>query len=447
MPTIPNRESRQLTFRHLGKFRTLSADQGAVGIGRSVDNLHMSELPFWSDPGEVWNGLYPAITNRNEASVLMESTPAPMTYGGAAWFRDMCAEARTGTGRWLFHFSPFYMSMLNERPWDKNSRITLEEQKLLDKFGPKGNQPISAPGAPYLTLENLAFRRETMDMDREVRINPDLFFVYYPVDVLTCWQQGGGSAISKALMTRHENAVLVPWPRHQEYMEYAEPKAGALYVMGVDPAGWLGGDQASFQVLEVWADRIEQVATFSSNGVTPDSFADKIVSVARRYNNALVGVESNGVGLATLTLLVTALNRGDIRNLLYEKRGLTEKPGIPATSKNISTALGLLMEALKTELVLHDLETVEQLSTYKNDKLVQESETREILMPGRPAKGRRTKDHWDRVSALLWALYCCQKVPRRLRPEPEPAEKKTGAVSAKDWQRLRKQQNRVKNGR
>lgn len=443
MPTIPNRESRQLTFLHLGKFRTLSADAGAVGIGRAVDNLHMSELPFWDDPGDTWNGIYPAIANRDEASVLMESTPAPMTYGGASWYRDMCSEARRGMGRWLFTFMPFFQSSLNERVWDKNTRVTQEEQRLLDLYGPRGDAPESCPGAQYLTLENLAFRRETMDMDPEVRRDPEKFFVYYPVDTLTCWKQGGGAVLSRALLARHETAVLVPWRKNDTYKEYKSPNPDAIYVLGADPAGWLGGDSAAFQILEVWEDRIEQVAVFSSNEVTPEGFADTIITAAKRYNDALVGVESNGVGLATLTLLVAAQRAGKLKHLLFQDRGIHAKPGIPATAGNISRALGLLIDGLQKTLVLHDMETVEQLSTYRNDKLVQEGETREVLMPGKTAKGRRPKHHWDRCSALLWAMFMVPTVPLRIRktgtkvaPTP-PAPTGTPTLSALTWnQRL-----------
>jgi hypothetical protein len=47
----------------------------------------------------------------------------------------------------------------------------------------------------------------------------------------------------------------------------------------------------------------------------PVSFAKKIYEVGKKYNNALVVVESNGVGVATLALLEDA----GYPNLYYEK--------------------------------------------------------------------------------------------------------------------------------
>lgn len=443
-PTIPNRESRQLTFTHNGKIRTLSAQANMVGIGRAVDNLHLSELPFWPDAAEAWSGIYPAVVNRKEAAVIMESTPAPLHFPSAEWYRDICAEARKGLGRWLFLFVPYFKSNLNERQWDPRWVLTTEELRMLERFGPKGNQPESAPRAPYLTLENLAFRRQALIMDPELRRHPDLFNVFYPSDPLTCWVQAGGAAIPAHALDRHRTSPdLVPWaPRDGAYMEYEPPEPGALYVIGVDPAGWMGGDQASFVIFKCWAEEWVQVASFSSNTIDPSSMAKKIIEAASRYNDAMVVVESNGVGLGTLTPLVEAANRKELKNLYYDRLGV---PGIAATSKSVNTALGLLIDALMDRLVLRDEELVEQMATYKHDKLVEEGEAAKILDPGRVPKRRRAKHHWDRVSATLWAVFGAHRLPVRYKPKHTrldlaPGEVETlASLPADEWVKYQQQ--------
>ena len=413
MPTIPNRESRQLTFLHGGKLRTLSAESNMVGIGRAVDNLHASEIPFWGNAAEVFNGLIPAFINRAESAILMESTPAPMHHPSAEWYRDQCAAARRGQGRWLFCFVPFFQSRLNERRWQKDWHLTQEEAELMEKFGGEQEHGL---GLPYLTLENLAFRREMMDVDQELRRNPDLFKVFYPTDPLTCWQQSGGAAIPAHALTRHQNGVLVPWNKGDTYKAYANPRAGALYVIGAVPAGWMGGDEASFQVLEIWEDRWEQVATFSSNEIDPPTFAALLIDEAAKWNDATIVVESNGVGLGTLAILVQAQNAGNLKNLYYSKRGVKSKPGIAATKQSVARALGLLIDALIDKLVLRDEDLVEQLSTYRHDKATVDSEARQLLSPGKLGRGRRAKHHWDKVSSLLWAVVAAYEEPVKFRP-------------------------------
>jgi hypothetical protein len=430
-PTITNKESRQLSFEHGGKVRTLSAGAGNVGIGRGTGALQISEAPFWENPEDVWFKLSPAFRNRKEALVLMESTPAPMSEPGAEWYRDICASARVGDGRMVFLFAPFFQSRLNERTWDWASVFTMEELRLLDRFGPqREDQPLSAPGSSYLTVENLAFRRAVMAEDVVIRRYPEMFFVFYPTDPVTAWQRSGSGAIPPHALDRFDPRNMQTWsPMDGALMEYVPPKPRAAYVIGVDPAGFGTGDQASFQVLEVWADAWEQVATFSSNELDPAKVAIYIMRVAKRYNDALVIVESNGVGAGVLSLLSLAQSKSGvslpsesgqeqfhIENLYHDKIGDGASPGIAAGKQTNARGLATLIDALMDKLTLHDVETVAQLQSYKRDKEVEPGEAGRLIDPGRGPGKRRAKHHWDRVSALIWACVAATKAPVRLRP-------------------------------
>lgn len=437
MPTRKGvgRESNQLTFESGAKIRTLSAEQGMVGIGRAIDHLHASEVPFWTDAAGTWNALLPAFINRSEASIVFESTPAPLSMPSAQFYRDICEAARKGEGRWEFKFVSYFQSSLNERIWKDGWVLTQDEAKLMEKYGPKDGQPESNPGDQgYMTLENIAFRREVMDLDPEIRRHPDLFNVFFPKDYHTCWVDAGGSVIPERALERHRNAVLVPWSRNEFYKEYADPRPGAIYVMGVDPAGWGGGDSAAFQVLECWEDEWRQVACFASNEIDYIAFAEKIIETALKYNDASVLVENNGVGAGTLATLIAAERSGSLKNLVYLARGIKAKPGVAASSKSINEAMGLLIDALMDRLVIHDEETVVQLGTYRQDKLVTTSEKSQLLNPGKVGRGRRAKHHWDRCSALLWAVKAATMAPVRFKPVEvnEDPDKLVPAVNPTD---------------
>jgi len=435
-PTIANRESRQLTFTHKGKIRTLAANQENVGIGRGASYLHMSEVPFWNDPADVWFKMGPAFRNRKNAVIVMESTPAPMSEPGAEWYRDMCAEARKGHGRLKFLFVPYHESKLNERNWHPSWKPDSTEFKLLEKYGPPtGMEPISNPGSSYLTLENLAFRRRVMEEDKLIRRYPELFFVFYPVNSISCWQQPGGGAIPVHVLEKHLEADLEPWePLDNMYMEYSEPHPDGVYVIGVDPAGFGSGDQASFQVLEVWSDEWVQVATFSSNEPNPPEVARYVLEAAKRYNDAEVVVENNGVGAGILSVLELASDYNGVvlvntqgverkyhlKNLYYHRRGsVRATPGIPASKRTNAEAMAAMIDALMDKLVLKDAETVEQLRSYRRDKELEDSEKFKLLKPGKVGRGRRSKHHWDRISALLWACLIARDLPVRYRPKTQ----------------------------
>lgn len=476
MATIPNAERRQLTFDHptgSSKITTLSAGSNMPGIGRAVDNLHMSEIPFWDQAGKVWNGILPAVMNRKEACIIMESTPAEMSEPSSSWYKDMCAEARKGTGRWQFVFAPFYSSLLCERPWNKSWTLEKEELELLERFGPRGGEPESAPKQwQYLTLENLAFRRATLEHDPRIRRNPNLFKVFFPTDPITCWTAVGGAAIPAHALEKHLLRPVVPWrPKDGRYQEYKDPVPGAVYVIGADPAGWSGNDHAAFQVLEVWADRVVQAATYSTNLDDPTTVARRLCDVAESYNDAMVVVENNGVGVGTLEILRLANQSGGtilrdeygnerryhVKNLYYHQLAgrADTRPGIPAGVNTNAEGMACLVDMLLDSLIVHDEETLDQLQSYKRDREVVASDRWQIVNPEQVMTGRREKHHWDRVSALIWACYGAKRAPQRYRPKSEAEiekeyaeaeEKAKVGLTHNQMEALRKEAKRKKRG-
>ncbi len=465
--TVPSRETNQLTYDHPGgisRVRCLSAQSKNVGIGRAPDVAQISEVPFIPNFDAFWSGFYPSMVNRKNSLLIMESTPAPMTEPSAETFKNLCMDARQGKGRWIFAFTAFYETTLNERPWDPADTLDAEEIRLLEMFGPGGkhsqikgrwaDQPVSSPeDVRYLTLENLAFRRETLRNVPEIRRWPDLFFVWYPTDPLSCWTMKGAGVIPSDVLAKHRAGILVPWRAGSRYMEYRKPTPGANYIISVDPAGY-GSDHASFQVLECYRDRVYQAAVFACPDVDPNAFTEAIIDAALRFNNALVGVERNGVGLAVLALLERALDAGRLKNLYYDTRGVRAKPGWHASKTSIEESLGALIDELKERLVLYDEETVAQLADYRNDKLVKLSDAREILSPGDLGPGRRSKGHYDRASALALGCLLIAMVPSHRRPawvdkSGDPPEKVlaastslVGAMTYNERMELRKLQEK-----
>lgn len=429
--TIPNRESRQITYDHgavKSKVKVLSADSPNVGIGRQANAMQLSEAPFYPDFAGMWSGLRPAFINVDEAVILIESTPAPMSEPSAETFKQLCSNARlvksSGESRFLYHFTPFYASRLTQRPWNPNWALDSTEQRLLERFGPKGGQPESAPGeVRYLTREHLAFRRETMrptDGDEIIRRWPEMFFVWYPVDDLTCWTVIGGGVIPSDVMDIHKARLLVPWMPTEEngcMQIYREPRPGAVYILAADPAGH-GQDHAVFHIFEVWTDQIIQCATFASPGMTakPHLFGDAILKWARVYNDAHIVVERNGAGEGALAILEKAADRGELQNLFYETRGANASPGVHSGASKKEEALGLLIDCLRQNVILYDRETVDQLCSYRHDKLLEESSTKQLVNPDQLGKGRRPKHHWDRASAMLWMAWGLRAVPMKQRP-------------------------------
>ena len=152
------------------------------------------------------------------------------------------------------------------------------------------------------------------------------------------------------------------------------------------------------------------MATFAAH-VGPEELSDRVEAISHRYNDARIGVEENGVGTAVLALL---RQRGLDRRLHYRKR---MKPGIWSSAQTNDQHLGWLVDALLSELCLKDADTVRQLKTYGHDKRVERSATAEILQGDGQGSRRRDRHHWDKVSALMFAIVVARTLPRRSKPE------------------------------
>tara|TARA_R100000482_G_C5131909_1_gene152557 strand:- start:4366 stop:5094 length:729 start_codon:yes stop_codon:yes gene_type:complete len=207
-------------------------------------------------------------------------------------------------------------------------------------------------------------------------------------------------------------------------MEYEQPEADARYVMGVDPCGHAARDHASFQVLKVYNGEWTQVATYADHS-DPVIFTKALAKTAKKYNNALIVVESNGVGQSILALL----RDWGYSNIFYEK---LKRPGFTTTAKSIDECMGWLTDALIDDLILRDQGTVEQLLSYRNDKRIEENPNSEIARGG-ASRRRRERHHWDKVSALIMAVVGARALPRRSKPQAENPDKDDNLVLFPTW--------------
>lgn len=388
-PTIPNRESRQLTFDRLvgGKMRVLSAETGQVGVGQSPDSFIASECAFWADFAGSMVLINPSILNRDNVLVIFECTP---WQANSDWHEHII-EAKKGVGRHRYLFRPFWDGFLNARPWAPEWHMDNEELRLMERYGHLG-----------MTKANLAFRRLVMETDAEIRRHPHLFSVFYPFDDVSCWILGVSSAIPKHALERHIFGAT--HESENDYVEIYPPHPESVYVIGVDPCGHAARDHAAFQVLELMEDKWIQVAYYSAH-TEPGEFSTILDRTGRRYNNARVGVESNGVGQATLVLM----KEKQYPNLYHEGPG---KPGMTTTSQSLEQMTAWLIDGLLDELELKDKDTVEQCMSYRHDKRIEEGVVSELVR-GSPSKRRRDRHHWDKVSALMLAVSLARKTRQR----------------------------------
>jgi hypothetical protein len=130
--------------------------------------------------------------------------------------------------------------------------------------------------------------------------------------------------------------------------------------------------------------------------VKPDIMGEELMHQAKRYNNALVVVERNGVGAGILN---------HIRSYANLFHGTDGVPGWNNNPQSMESAMSFLMSLIRNTdrgFTFFDEALLAQLQTYKNDKLVELSIQTEVR--GNHRGTARERHHWDKVSALMCVM-------------------------------------------
>lgn len=168
------------------------------------------------------------------------------------------------------------------------------------------------------------------------------------------------------------------------------PSATEDYVIGADVAEGFGhGDNNVAMVLSVqnW----DVVATWHGR-IPANDFGDELNKLGRFYNTALMGVESNGPGLACISRL---------RQLNYP-RIFRQRSPIDESSTKMTTKLGWTTTRKSKPLMIEDLNSALREGTLQ----VPDAPTiAELLTYVRDDRGRMSgSPHDDRVIALAIAV-------------------------------------------
>jgi hypothetical protein len=209
----------------------------------------------------------------------------------------------------------------------------------------------------------------------------------------------------------------------QPFKVWERPVAGMVYSAGVDSAEGLGhGDNACLQVVR--HDTGEQVACYAQR-LTPDMLGLLSYRVGHWYNGALLVVELNNHGHATIQTLRrlgyrSLYRRRTAPNQVFQR--LTEELGFKTTRTSKATIISDLDEALRNgEITVREHETVVELLGFVRDEGGR--------MGGSPFD--------DRVMALALAHHGRGFLHQRVKEKPPKDDYMTGGW----WRRLLSQED------
>ncbi len=216
--------ARELVFPRLdSEFTVASADENA-GRGRTIQNLHCTEVSRWGREGaEALASLRAAVVPGGE--IVLEST------ANGAWGQFYEEWQRAEETGYTTHFFPWWFEESYKSETGAAFEKTVEEEELAKANG--------------LTDEQIAWRRQQWASLRGLAVQE------FAEDAVSCFRASGEcvfelEAVERALeaasdpVVTRDNGRLTIWLPAQ---------AGRRYVIGVDPAG--GGVEGDYSCAEV----------------------------------------------------------------------------------------------------------------------------------------------------------------------------------------------------
>lgn len=291
---------------------------GSRKFGRSdtIHRLLASEVAKYDDPDEFYAGPVQAVPRTGR--IVLETTAQ-----GYNFLRRNYYDAKNGRSNFHAHFFPWFWHDEYELIGPPLTDKTPEELELQRLF-------------PEITDSKLRWRREKL-MEPGFLDNPLLFNQEYPTTDHEAFIASGNTVFNTQAIDKMLKAAKPPIfkgnvdvsgsissdPRGFVWI-WKFPAPGRSYVAFGDPAEGLAKrdlsagvvmDYHTGEIVAVWLGHID-----------PDQFGRQLVGLAHYYKDALLGIEVNNHGIATV---ITARDLGYdnlYRRMVYDQATEQETP-------------------------------------------------------------------------------------------------------------------------
>ena len=263
-----------------------SAKSDSMGIGHTLNIVHLSELARWPDgkARQLWADITQTVPL--DGFLTAESTPR----GRVGLFYELWSAASKKEIPYKTFFYPWWWEPDYTLPVDNPLKLTREEEIIVESY--------------KLSPGQIAWRRL-----KQSELGP-LFYQEFPESEVQCWLANDIGVVDPLYLQPY-------WPmikdgtKEGNLTTWKGPVGGRRYVMGVDTsAGYATGDFSAACVLDVRT--MEYVARLWGHE-PPDIFAEHVFQLGRKYNDALIAVEKVGHGHTVLRILLEK----DYPNLYY----------------------------------------------------------------------------------------------------------------------------------
>jgi hypothetical protein len=339
-PKLTTRNRKELFFEGINSsFYVGSAEQGDFGRGRTISNLHLSEISSPVFKKEFLDGLLESVPENGR--VIMEST----ARGEGGLYYDYYFDAKPDAqgyrrNEYTAHYYRWFdhKQYKEELPEDRTKKqfvtsLDFDERELIKNNG--------------LTLEQIQWRRT-----KKSRLRMKFIQEYPELEDYDAFLKSGTNIFDIVFLTQRDKELPIQQPQQMwlggNLYIYKMAEAGAKYVIGMDCSeGDINSDFTSAMVLRSWPLPIEQVALLHGRW-TPDIASEKVWRVGKAYNYGMLCVERNNHGHAVLL----NLSNGIVR------KGVVKYPTYPNLFVGPDKKLGFLTMPGNKPQIIDELDRV-----------------------------------------------------------------------------------------
>lgn len=324
-----------------------TAGSRAFGRGDWITDLHCSEYAWWEDPVRHTGGLFQAVP-----------------YNGRIYLES------TGNGRnndfyyiWDNADAMGYTRMFY--PWYADSEYELD---------PPIGKIVYKPDLPRYNGYLLKIQQQFKLIDRkmwwyenklkEMREDMKLMQQEYPSTPNECFQATGGAIFNNVNIKKQLQWNSGKFSIYQVYKLDEHPSPSLHYVIGGDPSGGTGHDDASIQVMCV--ETGEQVLELFYNTINPIEFGKLLIEIGKAYNLAFIVCESNNHGAAVIPYLKENYPHDKIYKRKYATATTPSVYGWNNSRQTKHALVGLMQEHLD-QVTLYGTQTGKELSAFEED--------------------------------------------------------------------------------
>ena len=321
----------------ISSYRLYTAGSPEAGRGTTPTIAHLSEVAFWQHDEKILAGLFQGISEAPGTEVILEST----ANGAQGEFYRLWKGALDGENEYLPIFLPWFSTPEYYREPPEGFKRSSDEELLVEQHDLNDGQ--------------LYWRRLKIAEGGELKFRQE-----YPATADEAFITAGKSVFAMEKVNQliaHEpqkrmlfdfNSLTWEESRDGNLDIFEYPDWDSNFILAADVALGVGQDYSCAVVMDT--DR-KVIALYRDNYIDPSKFGDLLFYLGRYYNNALLAVESNSMGVATLSRL-TQMNYINLYkqtkiSSISKEEGLV--PGFRTTQVTKPHIIGNLKNAVEND--------------------------------------------------------------------------------------------------